>query len=352
MKLLEQLRSSRIARPGSLGAALGLALVVAWAGGCDSSNQGEATSAATSAPAPGATPAPNPVAEAKPVAVKTLDTADHKIQTVFVILMENHNWADIKGNASAPYLNSLLDKGAHAEQYYNPPGLHPSLPNYIWLEAGSNLGVTDDALPQYNHQSTHQHLVNMLEKAGISWKSYQEDYDGEHCPLTQNKHYAPRHDPMVYFDDVTDTNSPGAKRCIAHVRPMSELDADLQKGPARYNFITPNVCNDMHDSWGCQTHDSVHNGDQWLSKMVPKLMASDAYKRGGAIFITWDEGAGSDGPIGMIVLSPFAKKGYANQVHYTHGSTLRTVQEIFGVRPFLGDAAKQKDLSDLFSQFP
>src|SRR5436309_2754740 len=43
---------------------------------------------------------------------------------VFLILMENHNWADVKGNPSAPYLNNvLLPAGSHAEQYYNPPGI-------------------------------------------------------------------------------------------------------------------------------------------------------------------------------------------------------------------------------------
>src|SRR5437667_8432497 len=53
------------------------------------------------------------------------------IKTVFIILMENTNWSQIKGNASAPYINNaLLTQGAHAEQYYNPQGLHPSEPNY------------------------------------------------------------------------------------------------------------------------------------------------------------------------------------------------------------------------------
>jgi len=51
----------------------------------------------------------------------------------------------------------------------------------------------------------------------------------------------------------------------------------------------------------------------------------------------------------MIVLSPLAKGGgYFNSIHYTHSSTLRTFQEIFGLSPFLGDAANATDLGDLF----
>ncbi len=60
----------------------------------------------------------------------------------------------------------------------------------------------------------------------------------------------------------------------------------------------------------------------------------------------------SDGPIGLIVESPFAKVGYSNSIPYTHGSTLRTMEEIFGVGPLLRDAANQTDLRDLFTAFP
>ena len=37
---------------------------------------------------------------------------------------------------------------------------------------------------------------------------------------------------------------------------------------------------------------------------------------------------------------------------YDHSSTLRTIEEIFGVTPMLGDAANATDLSDLFASFP
>ena len=77
----------------------------------------------------------------KPSAASTPST--HHIKTVFVILMENHNWTgdgslDIKGNSAAPYINkTLLPMASHAEHYYNPPGNHPSLPNYL-MAGGRN----------------------------------------------------------------------------------------------------------------------------------------------------------------------------------------------------------------------
>jgi hypothetical protein len=279
-----------------------------------------------------------------------------EIQTVFIILMENHNWADFPGNPSAPYLNSLLPLGAHAQQYFNPPANHPSEPNYLWLEAGTNFGILNDAEPAVNHQSTTQHLTTLLQNAGISWKAYEESIDGASCPLTTggtDGKYAARHNPFVYFDDVTDTNTPSSANCIAHVRPYPELATDMTTNSvARYNFITPNVCDDMHDNTGCATNDSIRNGDTWLSQNVPTILNSAAYRNNGALFITWDEGEGSDGPIGMIALSPLAKVGYANSLAYTHSSTLRTFEEIFGVTPLLGDAAHATDLSDLFQSSP
>ena len=284
----------------------------------------------------------------------TSGTTTGGIQTVFIILMENHNWSAIKGSASAPYINNtLLAQGAHAENYVNIPGIHPSEPNYLWLEAGTNFGVLNDSPPSSNHQGTSQHLSSLLQGKGLSWKSYQEGISGTSCPLATSGLYAPKHNPMVFFDDVTNTNSTSSANCIAHVRPYPELAADLQSTtPARYNFITPDLCNDMHNSSGCATSDAVKNGDTWLSQNVPAILNSAAYRNGGALFITWDESEQGDHPIGMIVMSPKAKPGYSNSLAYSHSSTLRTFEEIFNVTPMLGDAANATDLSDLFSSFP
>jgi phosphatidylinositol-3-phosphatase len=267
--------------------------------------------------------------------------------------MENHNWSDILGSASAPYINQqLLSMGAHAEQYYNPPGNHPSEPNYLWLEAGTNFGVADDNPPSANAETSTAHLVNQIEAAGLTWKTYQEDITGTTCPLGSVNRYAPKHNPFVFFTDVTNNNSTTAARCIAHVRPYTELAADLSAGSvAHYNFITPNLCDDMHDTCA-PTNDSIKQGDTWLSQELPKILGSSAYQNGATVLITWDEGEGGDGPIGMIALGKSVKVAYSGSVHYTHSSTLRTVQRMLGLSPYLGDAANATDLSDLFTQLP
>jgi phosphatidylinositol-3-phosphatase len=269
------------------------------------------------------------------------------IRTVFVILMENESLSSIKGNPSAPFINTvLLPQASHCEQYYAIG--HPSLPNYLWLEAGTAFGITNDDPPSVHSQPTTNHLVSLLNRAGISWRAYEENISGAVLPLVDAYPYAVRHNPFVYFQDVTGTNNPSDPYGIAHVRPYSELARDLaSQSAASYNFITPNVCSDMHDSCPPLSN-PILQGDTWLSEEIPKIMNSSAYTNNGAIFVVWDEGS-STSTIGMIVLSPLARgNGYSSSVMYTHSSMLRTVQEIFHVTPLLGDAANAANLSDLF----
>src|SRR3989454_1071317 len=290
---------------------------------------------------PSATSTTTTTSTTRPPATTTTTRPSGAIRTVFLILMENTDWSSIKGSSSAPYINrTLLPAASHAEQYYNPPNMHPSLPNYLWLEAGTNFGIFDDNDPSQNAQNTSGHLVNLLEAAGISWKTYQEDegsgaFDGTYCPIgNDGNYYDVNHNPFVYFDDVTQNNDPSATRCIQHVRPYSELATDLATNRvARYNFIVPHLCHDMHNTCA-PLNDRILQGDIWLSTEVPKILASQAYLNNGALFVLWDEGDAADGPIGMIVLSPKAKgAGYANTIPYNHSATLRTVEEIFGVAP-------------------
>jgi phospholipase C len=275
-----------------------------------------------------------------------------KIKTVFIILLENQTWATILGNKSAPYINkTLVPIASYASEYYNPPKMHPSEPNYIWLEAGDNLGIKNNGEPAQNRQSTELHLTRLLKDAGISWKTYVESIDGKECPIYSYGGYVTKHNPMVFFDDITDNLNPKSQYCIDHIRPYPELAVDLKENRvARYNFIVPHECNQMHNEFGCATRDQIRNGDTWLSKNVPQIVESEAFKDNGALFITFDEGAYySDGPIPMIILSPLAKGGgYTNYTYYNHSSTLRTMQEIFGVRPFLRGAATAESLHDFF----
>src|ERR1035441_9630427 len=116
------------------------------------------------------------------------------VQTVFVILLENHNWADFKGSADAPFINrTLLPMASHCEQYFNPPGLHPSEPNYLWLEAGTKFGILDDDERAINQQNHSSHVAAQLGRTAISWKPYQEIIGGDVAAVPGIICYGPGH---------------------------------------------------------------------------------------------------------------------------------------------------------------
>jgi hypothetical protein len=362
-----------------------------------------------------------------------------EIKKVFVIAMENHNWTQpanqftgsiqqIFQNPNAPFVNSLVSgtgwalvngqvlnisqQTAYATAYHNVlatpsgnnPHIHPSEPNYVWMEAGSNLGILNDSDPYPNNvHNTTQHLSTLLTQAGHSWKSYQEDTDltpdgasFDNVPLTSDLwtvpltshsgvfasglnqwngsaqyNYAAKHNPEVFFTDTNGGNNPTTSNPLrTQYAPLQQFFTDLNNNAvADYNFITPNQYNDMHTalSGGYKglTGDAanIRQGDDFLAQVVPVIMASQAYKDHGVIILWWDE-AESDGiagdnaddfnhTIGEIVISSRAHpnvdgRPYASPVNYTHSSDVRTLQEIFHAGPLVGDAANSNDLSDLF----
>jgi hypothetical protein len=362
-----------------------------------------------------------------------------QVQTVFVISMENHNWTQpngfvgpatpnlgagsgiqqIKNNTNAPFENALINgtasavingssvnisqQTAYANNYYNVlatpsgnnPSIHPSEPNYIWSEAGTNYGVLNDNQPYQSPggtvQGTPAHLAGLMSQSGVSWTSYQEDtqlakdgsnkltstvlspsqytvptanvsgtnaaytnpYNGSH-----QYDYAAKHNPQVIFADTTGNNiAPAGSALTQHYAPMQQLSNDLNNNTvAQYNWITPDQFNDAHTglsggytSGGTQyTGDSanIKQGDDFLKTIVPQIMGSTAYQNNGAIVIWWDEsesqGAGDttqndqSHTLEEIVISPLAHANvgglpYSSNVTMTHSSDLKTMEEIFNL---------------------
>jgi phosphatidylinositol-3-phosphatase len=248
--------------------------------------------------------------------------------SVFTIVMENHSYADVIGSANAPYINSLLPTSAVAAGYHDSY-VHPSEPNYIWMVAGQNFGVLNDQDPgpPTNIIESKSHFADQLEARGLTWKSYQQSM-GQPCGLVSHGNYAVKHNPFAYFADINGwdgtTFQPSA-RCDQHIVDYSQLAADLASGQVPdYVFITPDLEHDMHNG-------SEAAADTWLSQELPKIMASDAYRRGGVIFLTWDEGTFQKDDPPFIVISPLAKPGFVSQTDYDTSSFLKTVQAILGV---------------------
>jgi hypothetical protein len=175
----------------------------------------------------------------------------------------------------------------------------------------------------------------------------------------------------VFFTDSNGGNDATAANLLSkQYAPLQQLALDLASGDvADYSWITPNQYNDMHTALtnGFQGLSGdpakIKQGDYFLSQLVPMIMASDAYKNHSVIILWWDEAEGDgvagdnadafDHTLPFIVISKDVPKNedgrpYASPRNLSHSSFLRTIQEIFEVSPYLGDAANADDLSDMF----
>ncbi len=331
------------------------------------------------------------------------------IDTVYLITLENTDWSSatnqvdyIKNNPALPYINSLIQDYAAADDFHAP--FHPSMPNYLALETGgdnlgrtsssmpfkytANVAVTDGCLEPFAGAPTDgsvncrnglyraplgaPHLSKSLNTARFTWKQYNGDPPGNGtlCPNVNRfaDTYSADHSPNLYFDDVTGSDpllltlqpgSPLLAYCIAHLRPLAELVGDLQHGrESNYNFIIA-TDQDQGEKCPCGAGGRLGNADRFMQKIIPDIMTnSPAWGRGTAvIFVAWDEPDNSNNtdPSGLIVISPSVKKGYLSQTKFPNGeaSLVKTVLEIFGL-PLFGKTTDpaNPDLSEFFTIFP
>jgi phospholipase C len=185
--------------------------------------------------------------------------------------------------------------------------------------------------------------VDRLEEAGKSWKAYMEDMPSPCFTESSSGKYAQRHNPFIYYDDIR-TNPDRCNKIV----PFTDFSLDLQTNTLPdYVWITPNLCHDGHDC-------SIAASDIWLQTLVPQILASDAWKQNGVLFITYDEGSTNDGfgntqggHIATLVISPLSKPGYQSATQYSHYSLLYTIEAAWGLLPLKNDADATV-MSDLF----
>lgn len=295
---------------------------------------------------------------ASPEGAQGAGLAASAIQHVFVIAMENHGASDIYGNVThAPYINNtLLPMAGRASNFIDTLPSLPSEPHYVWMDGGTNAysdhTFTNDNNPSSsNSTGSTAHLSTQISAAGFSWLSYQEGLNSTTgtCPIAGSGNYAPKHDPFIFFRDVS--GNPPSKTnafCTAHHKAYSALAGDLTNNRvAAYNFITPNLCHDMHSNSCTGSSDPIKQGDTWLSTNVPPIL-SDISTHQGVLLIVWDEPAGSTGTIPLIVLGPNVKPNFVSTLRYTHGSIIKSVEQILGL-PTLSKVSGDNTFADFFN---
>jgi phosphatidylinositol-3-phosphatase len=313
------------------------------------------------------------------------------IRHVFIIVLENESASTTFGpNSPAPYLaHTLTAEGAFLPNYYGVG--HHSLDNYIAMISGQAPNPDTD-LDCFNYvnfptSATGAHdqqkgsgcvypadiptITSQLTASRYTWRDYNQDIGADparesatcgHPKLgspdntelaTPTDMYASRHDPFVYFHSIIDHRA----LCDSHVVNLDALPKDLSRVSTtrNYTFITPDLCDDGHDS-PCADGEpgGLPQADKFLKQWVPKITASKAFREDGLLIVTFDEAATSDassccgeipgpgtplpggtgpggGRVGAVLLSPCITPGTVVRTPYNHYTLLGSIENIFGL---------------------
>ena len=325
----------------------------------------------------------------------TGDSAVPRYAHIFIIVEENKDYAQIVSGPDAPNLARLAAAYGNATQFFSE--VHPSEANYVALPGGDTFGIHDDdafyckpgevdAACTYarfdnypNHTVTAPHIGDQLLAKGLTWKGYYESLPQPGSLVVTASDtkietgtstatiYASKHSGFLNFASVQQDPA-RANRIVG----FDQLDADLASGHLpTLALIVPNQCNEMHGQGGpnlpadCASGNVsglIRRGDAVAGDLVARLQATDAWKGKSnvAIVITFDEGSGSQrggccgvtptapsnyggGHIPTIVITNHGPRGVADDTPYNHYALLRTMQDAFGLRPYLGHAGETEN---------
>ena len=256
---------------------------------------------------------------------------------MWVIELENQGYAQSFGTPSAdPYLARTLPRtGALLENYYAIG--HSSAANYIAQVSGQAPSLaTQIDCPVWTpfpgqvmagpyrqvlgegcvYPAAVPTLGNQLSAAGRSWAAYLQDMGndpardhtvatarGPACghpatwavDHTQKAEQGATSTPPATTGSRSSARSPRTRPSAPRTSCRSGRCRATWPGPAAtpaFSFIAPDLCNDGHDA-PCVTGapGGLAQADAFLSQWVPKIMAAPAYRDGGLIVITFDEGS-------------------------------------------------------------
>jgi hypothetical protein len=313
---------------------------------------------------------PNAEVEAKPT----------KIKHVFVITLAGHGFDAAFGpQSAAPYLSKeLVPQGALLSEYRSLGTA--DLPDYLAMIGGqppnddTRIGcptykeVPFTAAPTKSGEITAGGCVfpntvttigDQLSSSRREWRGYIEDLekgpDGkatcrrpasnavdDTVKARPGDGYATRHNPFVYYHSLLDLGD-----CDALNGPLERLETDLQAVTTtpNYAFIAPNLCNDGTESPCVDgSPGGLPAADAFLAKWVPKILASPAYKADGLLIVTFAGGPTADPEAakgvrnGTLLVSKFADAGTTVAAPYDPYSLLRSVQDIFALKPLARSA--------------
>jgi hypothetical protein len=257
---------------------------------------------------------------------------------VVLIVEENASYTKIVGNASAPYMNSLISQGELFTDYHAITT--GSAKDYRAMSSGR----TDQVTPPSDN------IYQGLDAAGLPWTSLQESMVGTcgggssgSVPGTSVQLYTPGHDASHMYR--------ANESCATNDVPLAS-DAQLQGITDDFSVIIPNQCDDMHtfptgdqtfSSGNCPSYFGTVSGankrqigDAWLQHVVPLLLADPTV----TVLVTFDEGAHAAGEhVYMVEVGGGVTAGTMGPATYDHYGLLAGLYQVFALGPAPNNAA-------------
>jgi hypothetical protein len=331
------------------------------------------------APAPAPAPAATPTSEPEPTttAPEAPGPEAGRIKHVFVVSLASSGYDAAFGTTpQMPYLATTLRPQGTLLSGYELLDT-AALPNSIAAIGGQppNAATRADC-PDYGKCVYPAETLTLADQLGIaqfSWRAYMESmvnpetgapdscvYPQPGAPeATATGGYAPRLNPFVYFHSLLDLGD-----CASDDVPFSELEKDLKtvESTPNYSYISPNLC-DAGVSGQCPAGapDGASGADAFLATLVPKILASPAYKRDGLLIVSFgqanpapiDPATGAPATVtgdplkaGALLVSQFVSPGSTDAVAYDPYSLLRSTEDLFGLSHLeRADGAKVKSFA-------
>ncbi len=276
-----------------------------------------------------------------------------------------------------PFYYSLAQNFAIAD-HYHASALGPTWVNRMFFWAGTSFGVTANTFPDISKSpfppdvaGSEVGILDELEERHADWWIY-----ADALPTAA----------VVYGIGLANRYARLPQRRV-HPNPVSLSDKTdffdaLAAGQLpSISFVDPDTQHENSDGQDEHPPADIHIGQKWVSDLVHAVMVSPQWAHT-ALFITWDEHggfydhlppppacvpdslptilnlttqdtiAGSFDRYGvrvpLIVVSPYAKKGYVGHATYDHTSIARFIEAKFKIPAVSNRDANADAMMDLF----
>ena len=266
---------------------------------------------------------------------------------IVIVIEENKGFGDVIGSPNAPYINSLVVRGASLTNFHSLH--HPSQPNYIGFFAGDTLGICDDTCPTTAFAA--ENLGAALLDKGKTFVGFAENLPPHASSVCKVGNFARKHAPWLNFSNVPGTSSMSFAKFPKDAAGFATLPT--------VSLVIPNLINDMHNGNAIGTE--VKAGDDWLRDNLDAY-AKWAKSNNSLLIVTWDEDSSTNykihcpavittppppNRIATVIVGGPAKAGTTSSTNYTHYDLLRTLLDMCGIAPF-GGATTAKDIDGIW----